>query len=144
MPGSVGRDVLRDSYRLCNAVDVLVYLLALAAIIKQTHGRARVNEFRVLLFAVNHAGFYPKEVFRAFDLQTDGSMNEIYRTLKQMELTGLLNSQRRGNGRIYYCSRQGRREAATLGATLIAEANELLEGMKQDRHCRQTEVVSIP
>ncbi len=101
----------------------LVPLLALAATIKQPRGRTRVNEFRVLLFAVTHAGFYPKEVSRALDLQTDGAMNEIYRTLKQMELIGLLKSQRRGNGRIYYCTRQGRREAATLGATLIEEAN---------------------
>ncbi len=122
----------------------LATLLSLAATVRHTRARTSVNEYRVLSFALTHAGFYAQDLFDAYKLRSAGAINEVYSTLGEMSRTGLLCCQAKGNRNIYYCTNQGRKEAAKQGAALVAQANQVLQSMKLNRYCKQELVMLIP
>jgi hypothetical protein len=122
----------------------LIPLLAVVTTALHSRARARLSEYRVLLFALGHAGFYPRELYDTYNLPEGGARSEIRRTLKEFVRLGLLHSlPRQHNARTYHITSQGRKEAAKLGADLISQANEALESMKQDAWPRLDSLIAL-
>ena len=116
----------------------LASLLSLAAIARHTRTRTRVNDYRVLSYAISHAGFYACELFQAYGLHSDGAMNEVYATLRAMVRAGWLHSRGERIGCIYYCTKSGREQAANMGDELVAQMQAVLQAMRLDRYCKHS------
>lgn len=122
----------------------LIPLLAVVSSALQTRAHTRLSELRVLLFALCHAGFYPKELYEAYKLSEGGARGEIRRTLKEFVRLGLLRATpRQHNALSYHITNQGRKEAAKLGAALISQANVALQSMKQDAWPRLDSLIPL-
>ncbi len=122
----------------------LIPLLAVVSTALQTRAHTRLSELRVLLFALGHAGFYPRELYEAYNLSEGGARGEIRRTLKEFVRLGLLRSlPRQHNASTYHITKLGKSEAAKLGAALIAQANEALQSMKLDQWPRLDSLIPL-